>query len=414
MIKFLKEKKIRAWCLFDFGISSYPTLILTFFYGAFYAKVIVGDPISGTAYWGFAISSASLFSFLLISFFLIGSKRYSKVISTRFYKLIFYIMIVSISSLVFFKKGSSTVLPLIFVVISYICFEFINLFYNVSLHKISPKNQESVISNLGWAVGYAGGLLALILLYSLIEYSHIFGLKSSYSKFSIFAGPFVAIWCLAFGMPHFFNFKKEKFPIPSVLDLWNLLKDFKLRYFLFGYFFLNNGVVCIFSFASIIAAFVFNLNELEILYLGVFVNLSGIFGCILFSFLGRKLNSVQTVIISLCALFIFSSLLFFTNSVKLFWIISLSIGFFVGPIQASSRAHLAERLDSKNQLTIFSFYSILGNVCSILGPFLVGFISDFFGSIKLGILIIPTFFLVSIILLARFSMFKVSYITKNH
>ena len=39
--------------LFDFGISCYPTLILTFFYGAFYAKKIAKDPEIGTSFGGF-------------------------------------------------------------------------------------------------------------------------------------------------------------------------------------------------------------------------------------------------------------------------------------------------------------------------------------------------------------------------
>ena len=65
MIQELKEKKIRDWCLFDFGISSYPTLIITFIYGAFYAKEIAQTPEIGTSIWGFAISIGSALSFFL-------------------------------------------------------------------------------------------------------------------------------------------------------------------------------------------------------------------------------------------------------------------------------------------------------------------------------------------------------------
>ena len=60
MISFLKNKKVRNWCLFDFGISSFPTLVLTFFYGAFYARHIVGDITEGTSLWGFSLSLGSL------------------------------------------------------------------------------------------------------------------------------------------------------------------------------------------------------------------------------------------------------------------------------------------------------------------------------------------------------------------
>ena len=72
MIQESKEKKIRDWCLFDFGISSYPTLIITFIYGAFYAKEIAQTPEIGTSNWGFAISIGSALVIVLPNLFLIG------------------------------------------------------------------------------------------------------------------------------------------------------------------------------------------------------------------------------------------------------------------------------------------------------------------------------------------------------
>ena len=88
MTKISKTRKIISWYCFDFGISSYHTLILTFFYGAFYTKSIAKNETIGTAYWGFSISIASVLSFLLISYFLIQSKNYLKKIPTYFFKFI--------------------------------------------------------------------------------------------------------------------------------------------------------------------------------------------------------------------------------------------------------------------------------------------------------------------------------------
>ena len=61
-------------------------------------------------------------------------------------------------------------------------------------------------------------------------------------------------------------------------------------------------------------------------------------------------------------------------STLLFWILSLMIGFFIGPIQAASRSVIARNDESKNQLSAFCVYSMFGNICSILGPFLVGLV----------------------------------------
>jgi len=142
MYKLLKSRKIFSWCLFDFGISSYPTLILTFFYGAFYAKKIASNPNVGTSNWAFAISAASILSFLIFAFVLIHGRRYFKSLSTRFFKLFFYLMVFSSSSLIFFDENSDQFLPLVVVIISFISFEMVNLFYNVSLHKVAKKKMK--------------------------------------------------------------------------------------------------------------------------------------------------------------------------------------------------------------------------------------------------------------------------------
>ena len=41
--------------------------------------------------------------------------------------------------LFFFDKGSNQFLPLLFIVISFVSFEIVNLFYNLSLSKIRKK-----------------------------------------------------------------------------------------------------------------------------------------------------------------------------------------------------------------------------------------------------------------------------------
>ena len=145
MFSLLNSKKIRSWCLFDFGISSYPTLILTFFYGAFYAKTISSDPNVGTSLWGFALSAASILCFLLLSFILISGRNFFRNIKIGFFKFFFYLMIFFTLGLFFFDKGSNQFLPLLFIVISFVSFEIVNLFYNLSLSKIKKKYYRSII-----------------------------------------------------------------------------------------------------------------------------------------------------------------------------------------------------------------------------------------------------------------------------
>ena len=399
----VNSKKVRSWCLFDFGISSYPTLILTFFYGAFYAKKIAKNPTIGTSLWGFAISSASILCFILLSFILIRGKYLFKKINIGFFKFFFYLMIFFTLGLILFDEGSNHIAPLIFIVISYISFEIVTLFYNISLFKIKSKTNVGALSNLGWASGYLGGLISLFLVYLLLNYT----LNQDYKIYNvsvfIFIGPIVAVWTGLFGLSLFKELEKINFATPDIFQLVKNIKSEGLSKFLISYFFFNNAVISIFAFASMIAAFLFGLSEPQILFLGVFINLFGIIGCLIFGKFEDTVGSLLTLKICIFSLLVLTLSLFFIKEYVSFWLIALAIGFFIGPIQACSRSFLVKKIKSKNEMSAFSLYAMFGNLCSILGPFLVGLTIDLSESIRFGVLIIPIFFFLSLIPLFRFN-----------
>ena len=396
MFSLLNSKKIRSWCLFDFGISSYPTLILTFFYGAFYAKTISSDPNVGTSLWGFALSAASILCFLLLSFILISGRNFFRNIKIGFFKFFFYLMIFFTFGLFFFDKGSNQFLPLFFIVISFVSFEIVNLFYNLSLSKIRKKNTTGALSNLGWAFGYLGGLASLFLVFMLLKFSDE-SFKIFNVKVFLLIGPFVSIWSALYGFSLFNVMKEVHFKSPNILELIKNVRSRGISNFLISYFFFNNAVVSIFAFASMIAAFIFRLSESEILFLGVSINFFGIIGCLVIGSVEDKMGPLNAVKICITGLLILTLILYFTESYYSFWVIALLVGFFIGPIQASSRSFLVQKIKAQNQMAAFSLYSMFGNLCSILGPFLVGLTIQLSDSIRLGIIVIPIFLFLSLI-----------------
>ena len=407
MFSLLNSKKVRSWCLFDFGISSYPTLILTFFYGAFYAKTISSDPNVGTSLWGFALSAASILCFLLLSFILISGRNFFRNIKIGFFKFFFYLMIFFTFGLFFFDKGSNQFLPLFFIVISFVSFEIVNLFYNLSLSKIRKKNITGALSNLGWAFGYLGGLASLFIVFMLLKFSDE-SFKIFNIKVFLLIGPFVAIWSALYGFSLFNVMKEVHFKSPNILELIKNVRSRGISNFLISYFFFNNAVVSIFAFASMIAAFIFGLSESEILFLGVSINFFGIIGCLVIGSVEDKMGSLNAVKICISGLLILTLILYFTESYYSFWVIALLVGFFIGPIQASSRSFLVQKINAQNQMAAFSLYSMFGNLCSILGPFLVGLTIQLTDSIRFGIIVIPIFLFLSLIpFLKLYSKFNV-------
>ena len=241
----------------------------------------------------------------------------------KFFKIFFFILIISSSSLFFFNSESNKYHPLVLVVISFISFEVINLFYNISLDKVATKRSKGLISNLGWAFGYFGfiALLIVLLALKLVE-----GDNKSTTFILLLIGPFVGIWTLIFGYPHLISLRNSSFNLPLIKDTLREFKPSSLGWFIISFFFFNNGVICIFAFASMFASFLFGLSESEVLLMGVFINLSGILGCLILGRFDDGLGSDKCVLLCVITLTLLTGGLF-SYKHQLFWFIAILIGF---------------------------------------------------------------------------------------
>ena len=144
-----------------------------------------------------------------------------------------------------------------------------------------------------------------------------------------------------------------------------------------------------------------DLEEDQILILGISINLAGIIGCIVLGRIEDRIGSEKVIKICIVSLLFTTLGLYFTFEKTIFWLLALLIGFFIGPIQAASRSLVSKRMESESQFSAFCVYSMFGNACSILGPFLVGIVIHLSSSIRTGLLVIPIFFLLSLFFLGR-------------
>tara|TARA_B100000989_G_C19521690_1_gene464491 strand:+ start:1195 stop:2415 length:1221 start_codon:yes stop_codon:yes gene_type:complete len=404
--------KINSWYLFDFGLSSYPTLILTFFYGSYFVNHIAIDSTVGSYYWGFTLSASGFLTiifFSVIFFFIKVSK-----IKNSFFYFSFFILILSSFFLCFFDRSISLIIPLLFVSISFVFFEILTLFYNFTLTKVSNRRNIGSVSNKGWSLGYLGGLISLGFVIFIIEFVPIYFSMDDPSSVLLSVGPIVSIWILIFCYPLIFNFKSETFSIFKKQQInFYILKNRDFKNFVISYLIYNCGVVSLFYFAGVYASNIHNFKETDILFLGILINFFGIFGCICFSLIDDRVGSFKSILMCLLFLFTLTTLMFINDSKTIFWFAALLIGFFIGPIQASSRSFLSNLIKSKEQMSIFAIYSILGNICSLIGPFFISQVIFISGSLKFGLFVIPCYFFLGIISMYFLLMFEMPDSRKN-
>src|ERR1700736_2293842 len=203
-----------SWIFFDWAAQPYFTLITTFIFAPYFATHVAADPASGQSLWGFATAAAGLMIALLspvLGAIADASGRRKPWIAG------FGAMLVIGSSLMWFgRPGDASVIPpLLFAyAIATVGVEFATVFNNAMMPTLVPPERIGRLSGTGWATGYIGGILSLILVLgflaaspesgrTLFGFAPLFGLDPVTHQGDRISGPLTGIWFIVFVLPMF-------------------------------------------------------------------------------------------------------------------------------------------------------------------------------------------------------------------
>ena len=386
-------KKLFNFALYDFANSAFTTIIITFIFSTYFAKQIAPNPVLGQSYWGWAIGITGILVALIGP--LIGSFA-DKKNCTEFFIKLFTIICIILTSFLWFSKPSEKYLlyTLIIVALANFFYELSLIFYNSILKRISNSNNLGKSSGFGFALGYIGGILILIVCIKIfIDNDTLpFGLTKENSENIRATSIVVALWYLIFSIPFLFSLKKE---IKNKIDrssnsikkiknlIWNKGLN-NLGKFLLARMLYADGLNAIIIMGGIFAVGVFNLEIKDLLVLSVLMNITAFIGAIIGGYANDKFTSKSVIIFSLLGL-IFSSAIILFIKTKLFFLIFASInGLFIGPIQSASRVFITKSIDKNNQASGFGLFALSGKLTSFIGPLLVSTLTYISNSQRIG------------------------------
>ena len=67
---------------------------------------------------------------------------------------------------------------------------------------VTKKEKRGMVSNLGWALGYLGGLISLALVFVILSFSKDKNYEIFGESVFLVIGPFVGFWTFIFGINH--------------------------------------------------------------------------------------------------------------------------------------------------------------------------------------------------------------------
>ena len=434
-----------SWIFFDWAAQPYFTLITTFVFAPYFATHVASDPASGQALWGFATAAAGLIIALLspvLGAIADASGRRKPWIAT------FGALLVIGSCLMWFgKPGDPSVIPALLLAygMATIGAEFATVFNNAMMPTLVPPDQMGRLSGTGWATGYAGGILSLILVLgflaanpdtgrTLFGFMPLFGLDPVTHQGDRISGPLTGIWFIVFVLPMFLL--TPDYPAKQRLreamregltdlrqTLGELPKRKSLAAFLLANMIYTDGLVSLFAFGGIYAAGTFGWNTIQIGTFGIILAIAGTFGAWLGGKLDDKLGpkrvitgSMLILLFAVVAILLVDKdrILFITvappaadgalfsgAAERAYLLLGCLIGAAGGPLQAASRTLLIHMAPKDRIAQYFGLFALTGKVTSFIGPLLIGVITAVTQSQKAGMAVLVLFFVAGLALLAR-------------
>jgi len=417
----IRSKKVEnAWAFYDLANSSYPLVItsaiLPIYYGSVAkhsTRIIDGKEVDYVQFFGAEFINTELysyafsFSFLivaLISPILSGIADYSAA-KKKFLKFFCYLGGLSCMSMIFFSMDRFE-LSMLSVILASVGFWGSLVFYNAFLPEIAPPEEHDRVSAKGFAMGYVGSVVLLILNLIAIQ---AFDMNPKYAFFT------VGIWWIGFAQVTYYflpegSIKKShngNILTKGYQELNKVWKEFmgikRLNRYLTAYFVFSMGVQTVMLMAAVFGDREINWPEGDrsgMLISILIIQLIASVGAYFFAWLSKKTHNLFVLrIIIFIWVFICMVAYFITEPVE-FYSLAAGVGFVMGGVQSMARSTYSKMLpETKDHASYFSFFDVLEKIGIVLGTFLFGFIQGITGSMRDSVVSVVVFFILGFILL---------------
>ncbi len=403
----------RAWAWYDWANSAYFTTIVTAVFPSFFATYAAAgiEPAQATARFG-AITTASVALIAVVSPIL-GAIADVSGIRKRLLAVFMLIGVSSAAALVLVGQGDWRLASLLFVV-GNLGVSGSTVFYDSLLPHVARPDETDRVSSAGYAIGYFGGGLLLLINLAWILSPATFGFADTVAatKASFVS---VAVWWLVFSIPLMRTVPEPPIQLEageqrgaSVLiaafgrlgRTFREIRKYRNAFTLFIAMLLyQDGIQTIIRMASVFGAEMgIDINAQIAAF--VMVQWLGIPFSFLFGGLGARIGTKRALFIALAVYTLTAIMGYFVRTVTHFFILAGLVATVQGGSQALSRALFARLIPARKASEFFGFYAVAERFATVLGPLVFTVSVALTGSSRIAILFIIVFFVAGAALLS--------------
>ena len=415
----LHRPELRAWAMYDFGISAMQTTITTAVFPIFFVKV-AGANLAGSGgaqWWANANTIGAVMIAILAP--ILGALADFKAAKKKF--LIGFLLLgVSATAAMFFISQGQILFAAVIYILSIAGATGSMTFYEALLPHIASEDEMDRVSTAGYALGYVGGGILLAINLAWIQNPAMFGLPSgeglSSSQATLparLAFVSVAVWWAIFAIPVLRKVGEPKRMVEQDESIANVslgksivtaftrlaetvreLREYKQAFLaMLAFTIYNDGIQTIIKMASVYGSEI-GIQQGDLIKAILLVQFIGIPFAFAFGALAGKVGTKRSIFLGLI---VYAGICIFAYNMKTtreFYILAMLVGLVQGGTQALSRSLFARMIPKHKSGEFFGFYSVFEKFGGILGPLLFGIALGQSGSSRIAILSVVAFFIV--------------------
>ena len=417
----LHRKELRAWAMYDFGISGMQTIIMTAVFPIFFVKVAAAniDPDRAAAWWGYVNTIGAVLIAVLAP--ILGALADFKAAKKKFL-FAFMLLGAGATAAMFFISRGDMVYASVAFIFSLAGATGSMTFYEALLPHIADESEMDRVSTAGYALGYVGGGLLLAVALLIIQKPGLVGLPHGDGltplqatlpvRLSFLA---VAAWWIAFAIPvlravaeppRVLEPDEASRTAPIRASITRLgttlreLRDYKQAFLMMLAFTIyNDGIQTIIKMASVYGTEL-RIDQGQLIAAILLVQFIGIPAAFVFGSIAGRLGAKRSIFIGLVVYTGICIFGYFLRTARDFWILAVVVGLVQGGTQALSRSLFATLVPKHKSGEFFGFFSVFEKFGGILGPLAFAVASQVSGSSRVAILSVIVFFVIGAVLLA--------------
>ena len=402
--------------MYDWANSVYSLVITSSLFPVYYGLVTKGTGGREVSFFGFSVLSSALFSFAVsISFLMAGLASpwltaLSDIGNLRKRLLMLFCILgaTATASLTFFN-GSNLEYGILIFMLAALGFSGSIVFYNSYLPTVASPDRYDKVSARGFAFGYVGSVVLLLLILMPVLLPGIFsGLELTFKQVCRIGFVLTGLWWMGFGLNAIRQFPTTASDSAQNTIHWRMVKArfFEalevvkatpyLRSFLTGFFFINMGVQTVMYLAALFGDQELHMEANSLIVTILILQLVAIGGALGFASLAQSIGEIRTLLLAAVLWIVVCILAFLIQTPMQFYGVAALVGLVMGGTQSLMRSTFSSFVPTSEsgKSALFGFYDLLEKFSLVIGTAVYGLVNQLTGSMRHSSLALAVFFLV--------------------